>query len=113
MEQNTILCLILNFVKKKSWANEIFSLSPLRDCDITFTCPGNIVIDVGVYTAVGERIKTIVREFFPPGIHRIEWDGTDKFFNDLTNGTFEIRCKSGENIQIRKIIKLHQSEATK
>ena len=108
MTQNALLCIIFDCAKKESKKRGELSLHPLWSKNIfTFTCPGNKDIDVSVYNTKGERIKTIAKRFFPPGIHRFVWDGLDNCCQELTQGTFEIRCDSGDTIQKNKIIKMH------
>jgi hypothetical protein len=112
MIQNTVICLELDFMKRRTIKAFLF---PNRICphsSLTFSCPGNKNIHLGVYTASDKLLRTIIHNIFPPGVHHLGWDGTDKDGNDIGNGTFTIRCLCDDIIQSQKIIKWHSKEVT-
>jgi len=63
-------------------------------------------ICLDVYDATGRKVRTLVRQTFPPGEHRIIWDGTNQNGENLSSGVYFYRLQSGQIIRTGKMLLL-------
>lgn len=90
--------------------NLFLSISPLNDLQFryvlnypnpfsestkfTFEITQAARISVNIYTLEGRRIRSIDSQNFPVGFHFINWNGKDKYGNNLANGVYLYRLKA-------------------
>lgn len=66
-------------------------------------------ISVTIYNMMGQRIKTLSDQRINPGLHQMEWDGTDDSSNQVSDGVYfykiSIRTENKSELFSGKIIK--------
>lgn len=66
--------------------------------------PGDVSIDV--YSALGQRLVTLVRDRVDAGFHSVVWDGRDGVGRPVGSGLYFVRMQTGSYTQVRKMILL-------
>lgn len=66
---------------------------------IEFIIPEKQNVDLSVYNALGQKIKTLINEELEAGKHFIEFDGAD-----LTSGIYFYQLKAGQFISTKKMV---------
>lgn len=59
-----------------------------------------------VYNSLGMAVKTLFAGITNPGIHVMEWDGTNDYGQQMTSGIYFVRLQAGRFNQTRKMILL-------
>ncbi|UCE24586.1 MAG: T9SS type A sorting domain-containing protein [Candidatus Zixiibacteriota bacterium] len=73
---------------------------------IEFSLPSASRVSVIVYNILGERIRTLVNEPLPAGVHRVTWDGTDSEAKMVSSGVYFYQLKAGTYTATRKMMLL-------
>jgi len=73
---------------------------------IEFKIPTNSNVRLEILNANGQLVKTLVNNELNPGIHKVEWNGTDNFNNKVSSGVYFYRLIQNENESSRKMILL-------
>ena len=60
-------------------------------------------IDLGVYNAVGQRVRTLARGVLPSGDHRATWNGRDEFGRDVASGVYYYRLQAADFLAVGKM----------
>ena len=60
-------------------------------------------VKIGVYNLVGQKVKTLVDADMPMGVHRVKWDATDDFGNQVPSGVYLIRMESSHYVGVKKV----------
>ncbi|MCB0297222.1 MAG: hypothetical protein KDH84_11535 [Calditrichaeota bacterium] len=55
---------------------------------------------------MGMAVKTLFAGVTQPGVHQVEWDGTNEFGQQMTSGIYFVRLQAGHFNQTRKMILL-------
>ena len=63
---------------------------------------GNVSIDI--YNIRGQKIRTLVNDFFDPGTHRVEWNSTDENGKIVSSGIYFYQMKTGEFVQTKRMV---------
>ncbi|MBN1827262.1 MAG: T9SS type A sorting domain-containing protein [Candidatus Eisenbacteria bacterium] len=74
---------------------------------IRFTIPegnGKQSVSLVVYDASGRKIRTLVNGPEAPGLHTVEWNGTDDRGGDVASGVYFCRLLSGERSETRRLV---------
>ncbi len=64
----------------------------------------NVTIDV--FNCKGQRVRTVVDEFYSSGSHSIQWDGKDDSSRDVGSGVYFYRLKSKNGEDVKKMVVL-------
>lgn len=59
-----------------------------------------------VFNILGQRIRTLIDEALPPGLHSVVWDGTDDGGDRAASGIYLYRLKIGDESATRKMMLL-------
>ncbi len=70
---------------------------------IAFDLPEANMVKIVVYNLQGQMVKTIMNEFKGPGHHVWYWDGTNKFNQKVSTGTYIYRIKAGNFTDVKKM----------
>lgn len=70
---------------------------------IRYQLPSSSQVELTIYNAVGQRIKTLVSEKQAVGSYQIEWDGTDEKGTSVASGVYLYRLQAGEFVQSKKM----------
>lgn len=63
-------------------------------------------VKLGIYNVKGQKIKTLVDEFFRKGSYKISWDGSTASGNSAVSGIYFYRVEIGNDIVNGKVIML-------
>jgi len=63
-------------------------------------------VDLSVFNAKGQMIKTLVKTVQKPGIYTLNWNGTDNDNLSLPSGLYFYRLKTGNYSQLKKLLLL-------
>jgi len=73
---------------------------------IEYELAGDCEVEIAVYNILGQKVRTLVKEFQKPGQHRVEWDSKDEKGEDVSSGIYFYRIKTPEFSQARKMLLL-------
>ncbi|UCD06278.1 MAG: T9SS type A sorting domain-containing protein [candidate division WOR-3 bacterium] len=71
---------------------------------IEYGVPQSMHVNISVYNAAGQRVKTLVDENKAPGYHVVNWQGTDNLGRRLADGVYFMRITTDELKETKKII---------
>lgn len=60
---------------------------------ISFTLDSAGPVTLGVFDALGRRVRTLVSEPFPPGVHTVTWFGTDQAGLVMATGVYFLKLE--------------------
>ena len=63
-------------------------------------------VNVEIYNALGQQIRTLVNGALAPGMHQVEWDGLDRGGRTVASGTYLCRLQIGDWVQSRQLLLL-------
>ncbi|MCP4704760.1 MAG: T9SS type A sorting domain-containing protein, partial [candidate division Zixibacteria bacterium] len=63
-------------------------------------------IVLGIYNITGQKVITLIDKRLGTGLHKISWDGTDGFGNEVASGIYFYQLKTGDSKKSRKMILL-------
>ena len=102
----------LNYVGADNDAPELkFALSNYPNpfnptTTISFSIPNDGKVNLEVFNAKGQKVKTLVNERKAAGSHSIVWNGTDSRGNTLNSGVYFYKIKSDRFTSTKKMILL-------
>ncbi|MCD4818546.1 MAG: T9SS type A sorting domain-containing protein [Candidatus Cloacimonetes bacterium] len=72
---------------------------------ISFSTTFNYVnTEIIVYNVKGKKVKKLINEHLPAGIHSVIWDGTDEIGNPVSSGIYLYKLKNGRYTVTKKMI---------
>lgn len=74
--------------------------------DVHYFLPQAGVVDVAVYSVIGERVSTLVNSYQSAGSHTVSWDGVDGRNNTVAPGVYFCRLSAGGVRVSEKMIRL-------
>jgi hypothetical protein len=66
--------------------------------------PRSMYVDISVYNAAGQIVRTLVNEVKAPGYHMVSWQGADDMGRTLAEGVYFVRITTDELVATKKII---------
>ena len=69
-----------------------------------YALPQGGQVELVVYSALGQKIRTLVDDTLPPGSYAIEWDGRDAQGLAVASGVYLAQLRTSEARQVRKLI---------
>ena len=73
---------------------------------IRFELPQSVDTRLAVYDILGRRVKTLIDDRLPPGLHNARWDGSDDGGNGVAAGVYLYRLTTPSFTQSRKMLLL-------
>ena len=61
-------------------------------------------VTLRIYNVLGQRVRTLVEERQSPGVHRVEWDGTNQFGSPVGSGVYFYRLEAGPVTETQKTV---------
>lgn len=61
-------------------------------------------VEIAIFNLLGQRVRVLVDELKWAGSHEVRWDGTDEFGHQVASSVYFCRLKSGEFVQIKKMV---------
>jgi len=71
---------------------------------IRFTIPSNSFVRLIVYDITGKVVNEIVNGYLEPGVHNIEWSGTDAGGTDVSSGVYFYRIEASNYSKTYKMV---------
>jgi hypothetical protein len=59
-----------------------------------------------IFNIRGQRVRTLINEVKPSGLHKVVWDGRDDSGRSLGSGVYFYRMRSGDFAQTRRMVLL-------
>jgi len=73
---------------------------------IRFELPKISLVTIQVYNTLGQKIRTLISEQRPAGIHIIKWDGKDDHGSSVSSGVYFYSMETGDFRQVKKMVLL-------
>ena len=73
---------------------------------ITYTLAADILVELRVYNALGQAVRTLLHQHREAGAHQIYWDGKDNRGQALASGTYLLIMRAGPIRQATKMLLL-------
>ena len=77
-----------------------------RATTVSYQVPRSTHANVDIWDASGQRVRVLVDEVVPEGIHRAHWDGRDQNGRELPAGVYLCRLVVDESQVVTKMVKL-------
>ena len=81
-------------------------LSPGRSGKIRFSLEREGTVEIAVLDVTGRRVRTLVREPRPAGMHEVPWDWTGSGGEAVANGVYFYRLEAGGKKLAKKLVVL-------
>ena len=73
---------------------------------ITYTLAAGTLVELRVHNALGQAVRTLLRQHREVGTHQIHWDGKDDQGRALASGTYLLIMRAGATSQATKMLLL-------
>jgi len=73
---------------------------------IAYQLPQNEFVNLEIYNALGEKVRTLVNETQDSGKYDVVWDGKNNFGNQLSSGIYLYRLTAGNYVKVMKMVLL-------
>ena len=73
---------------------------------IQFGVPEESKVTLMIYDLLGREVRTLINSNLKPGYHKVVWNGTDHFGNQVATGMYFTVMQSGEFRDVRKMVLL-------
>lgn len=70
---------------------------------ISYALAAGSAVELRVYNALGQQVRTLVRQYRETGTYRLDWNGQDDQGRDLSSGTYLLVMRAGG---IRQAVKM-------
>jgi len=75
------------------------------ETQIRFTMGGENNVKLVIYDIMGRQVKTLIDgEYYQPGFHVVNWNGTDNVGQKVSSGMYIYRIKAGDFIEDKKML---------
>ena len=71
---------------------------------INFSIEENTNVEISVYNAKGQKVKTLVSENLALGKHSVTWNGGDDHGKSVSSGIYFYKMRTGKFTAIKKMI---------
>jgi hypothetical protein len=71
---------------------------------IKYEIPDQGFVSLSVYNLLGQKIRNLVGEVEPAGVHSVEWDGTDELGSPVPSGIYFYRMTTAGLSDIKRMI---------
>jgi len=73
---------------------------------IAFDLPKTMHVELAVYDVLGRRVALLLNRELPPGLHSVEWGGTDDSGDKVASGVYFYRLTADGTSETRKMVHL-------
>jgi streptogramin lyase len=73
---------------------------------IEYVLPVAAEVHLEIFNLLGQRVRVLVNQKQPAGVHRMIWDGTDDSGRRISSGVYVYRLRAGAFVQSRKLLVL-------
>ncbi len=71
---------------------------------ITFGVPVESYTSLHIFSLDGKKVFTLIDDFVNPGIHSIQWNGTDERGTNISSGVYMYHLSVGSYSELRKMV---------
>ena len=71
---------------------------------LRFDLPEASVVELAIYSAVGQKIRTLVSGDLPAGTHQVKWNGRDESGTQVGSGVYLYRLQAGAFTQVQRLV---------
>lgn len=71
---------------------------------LRFDLPAAVRVTAEVFDLGGERVRTLIDEVRPAGIHRVAWNGQDTNGRTVRSGVYFVRVRAGSAAATHRIV---------
>jgi hypothetical protein len=71
---------------------------------ISFDLPTSEQVTLSIYNVKGELVRKLINSQLSAGVHKIEWDGTDKYQSLLASGVYFYRLETEKYSSVKKLL---------
>ena len=73
---------------------------------IRFALPEYQEIELSIFNLAGQKVATLVKKYYPAGVHTVSWDGRDDDGRELASGVYlyRLRTGDGQEVEMRKFL---------
>jgi tetratricopeptide (TPR) repeat protein len=73
---------------------------------ISFQLPGDSMVSIDIYNIKGQKVRTLVKDSFNSGSHKVTWNGVDDNNRNAGSGVYFYRIQAGKYNEVKKMILL-------
>lgn len=73
---------------------------------IDYSVTNAVDVEMTVFNALGQAVKTLVNQKVAAGKHTVTWNGTNEAGQAVTSGTYFYRIKAGDVVKVSKMVLL-------
>ena len=70
---------------------------------IAFETARSAPVQLEIFDTLGRRVRTLIRELLPAGVHTLEWNGRNDFGQQVSSGVYLYRLIVGQSAQTRRM----------
>ncbi|MFQ5637066.1 MAG: cytochrome c peroxidase, partial [bacterium] len=71
---------------------------------IHFALAKNVNIRLEIYNLLGQKVRTLVNDEMPAGLHSVTWNGRNDNDNQVESGVYVYRLQAADFVQTRKML---------
>lgn len=60
-------------------------------------------VKLEIFSSLGQKVTTLLDEFYTAGSHRVYWNGNDSFDNPVSSGIYFYRITTADNFAVKKM----------
>ena len=61
-------------------------------------------VNLVIYSALGQAVRTLVSEYQEAGAYHVKWDGKDAYQHDVSSGVYLLQMCAGHFVQTQKML---------
>ena len=94
------------------WVPQVFALranypNPFNpSTTIRYQLPQSAEVRLEIFDVLGQKVRTLVAEKQPAGLHRMVWDSRNQAGSPVAAGVYLYRLRAGDFEQVRKLLLL-------
>lgn len=73
---------------------------------ISFTIVADGTVKLDIYNILGQKIRTLINDEMPAGVHYVVWDGKNNHNQTVGSGVYFYRLERNDSSQVKKMILL-------
>ena len=73
-------------------------------CTISYSIANNAPVELNIYNARGQHVRTLVNKDMEAGAHQVIWNGTDDDGNGIASGIYYYKMNSGKFTSSKKMV---------
>jgi flagellar hook assembly protein FlgD len=74
--------------------------------NIVYSLPEASTLKLNIYNSAGQRVRSLVNEFSPAGVHSVSWNGTNDQDVRVSSGVYFLIIELPSAIYKRKLVLL-------